>query len=777
EIPTDNRSKVIKELLITERKYVADLEDLQAYSVEVLNNNLLNKNQFYQLFVNLPELLDFQRRFLLSLEAILALPMEEQKIGSLFVQQEPAFTVYEPFCANYKHASKLILSETNKLSKLSNLIEPSYGLPSYLIKPIQRICKYPLLLRELIKYSDATTYPFIEDLKAGEEAIKRVTQNVNEQKRLEENQDMKLALSEQIIDLKNLSFDDFGDLLLHDKFPMSNNNIERDYQLFLFERIMLCCREVQKKKKKKGKEELPQYSLKGNIFIHTIGGVVDTSKPDLQQFGLQVFWKDGNDMETFALNCRNVEQVSMWMGRLEKLIESERTRQRNVNEGLLNPAVRNRMFGQEDMEQNEPDEDVDFSGAGPRGRPRGRSDAYATAEAAAAVTKLFGNPTSASSPNMARSKSIPRNINQTGFQWDNPPPPVPQDYMNRKSTPAAPRGASLQGSQNSIMEGTRVNQRPYSESPAPRGDGRNAARYGANVQSLPANARRPSVNNQSTKEYDDIMASLEQGGLLPVSNTTSSSPKLGRQRPNPISTQFDTSQYQNYNQNAASPTVTNPNAIQQQQSLNGNYQQQRKNESGTPVYRTEAEARMAARMQQAQLQQTSQPQYRTEAEARLMARMQQTTQNSSENRQQYRTEAESRMAARMQQLRVNSTSSLDQQHSSYNIPPPTSPLPAPPRGSNNSQRGSGGSPPAVPALIKVKTHFGSDIFVVAVPSRGCPFQELLSKIERKIRLCGAALPDGRPLQLSYRDKDGDFCLIKSNVDVGIAFEIGAENGV
>src|ERR1700684_261896 len=82
---------------------------------------------------------------------------------SLTVPQEDEFTVYEPYCANYTNASEIMLAEEQNLMVMnfgsSSLIESHFPhqnhnhlinakseLPAFLIKPIQRICKYPLLL-------------------------------------------------------------------------------------------------------------------------------------------------------------------------------------------------------------------------------------------------------------------------------------------------------------------------------------------------------------------------------------------------------------------------------------------------------------------------------------------------------------------------------------------------------------------------------------------------------------------------------------------------------
>ncbi|KAJ3175845.1 hypothetical protein HDU87_005673 [Geranomyces variabilis] len=92
--------------------------------------------------------------------------------------------------------------------------------------------------------------------------------------------------------------------------------------------------------------------------------------------------------------------------------------------------------------------------------------------------------------------------------------------------------------------------------------------------------------------------------------------------------------------------------------------------------------------------------------------------------------------------------------SSSNNPPPT-PI-------------TGGAP-----SVRVKMHYGTDVFVVAVPAT-CSFPELQSKMERKVRMCGgaaaAAVSDGRRFRMRYRDEDGDLIAINDSRDVAMAFE-------
>ncbi|KAJ3392305.1 hypothetical protein HDU92_008536 [Lobulomyces angularis] len=433
----DNRSMVIRELLETERKYVADLDTLYKYSKDVQQNNLLEESELCMLFSNLPDLLRFQSKFLSLMEETFLLPSNEQRIGLLFSQHELNFVVYEKFCANYKKATQFLLQEGHKLNSLKDVIEPFYGLPSYLIKPIQRICKYPLLIKEIIKYSEDKSYPFMDEILIAEDVMKRVTQKINELKRLEENEEIKNSLKEQLINSSNLNMEEFGNLLLHDKFPMVSKSVESDYSLFLFQRIMLCCKpEAPKKKKiKSSKIEIPQFSLRGSIYVSSIGGVQDTSIISQQVFGLKVFWKDGDVMETFALNCKNMEQATLWKSRLETLMEAEKSRRR-ASVYALQQSVRNRVFRVEDDTEDFDyrSRDSGYSSTSGGIRPRGRSDAGDTSSDALYATANYNaSQRSRSRTSYTRSKSQPRTQTIQPL-WDtNNLPPVPVQYRRKNS--------------------------------------------------------------------------------------------------------------------------------------------------------------------------------------------------------------------------------------------------------------------------------------------------------------------------------------------------------
>lgn len=140
-------------------------------------------------------------------------------------------------------------------------------LPAFLIKPIQRITKYPLLLnvrpdspamerpfvadernpsQSLVKATNDSDYTHHDSLALGLLSVKRITDKVNETSRAKENAATKEELKRRVTDWKGHEPEGFGDLLVDDLLTATKGGSERDYHVFLFERMLLCCKDVRR---------------------------------------------------------------------------------------------------------------------------------------------------------------------------------------------------------------------------------------------------------------------------------------------------------------------------------------------------------------------------------------------------------------------------------------------------------------------------------------------------------------------------------------------------
>jgi cell division control protein 24 len=101
-------------------------------------------------------------------------------------------------CANYNSAIKLVLENEAILSGIGS-IDPK-SLQAYLIKPVQRICRYPMILKEIIKLTNPEEYQYYDELLEARDAVGRVTERVNEVQRMEENRLLKISLNSMVED-------------------------------------------------------------------------------------------------------------------------------------------------------------------------------------------------------------------------------------------------------------------------------------------------------------------------------------------------------------------------------------------------------------------------------------------------------------------------------------------------------------------------------------------------------------------------------------------------
>lgn len=158
------REHIIDELVKTERTYVQHLELLQSFKKLVEEKGVITGDNVHDIFLNLNALLDFQRRFLIRVEQTNAQPASEQNWGHLFVLYKDAFKVYEPYIANQKKCEEVAMREFDKLretggsAEMQQMVESPTHLTSFLLKPFQRLAKYPLLLKVCSRFLGILCY-------------------------------------------------------------------------------------------------------------------------------------------------------------------------------------------------------------------------------------------------------------------------------------------------------------------------------------------------------------------------------------------------------------------------------------------------------------------------------------------------------------------------------------------------------------------------------------------------------------------------------------------
>ncbi|NXL56054.1 DNMBP protein, partial [Chordeiles acutipennis] len=181
----EKRSKVIEELLQTERDYIRDLEMCVERIMVPLQQAQVGNIDFEGLFGNIHMVISFSKQLLSTLEA-------SDAIGPVFLAQRAELeSVYRVYCQNHDEAIALLetYEKDEKMQKLFlDLLDSLRGctnyinLGSFLIKPVQRVMRYPLLLMELLN-TTPEAHPDKAPLTAAVLAVKEINVNINEYKR------------------------------------------------------------------------------------------------------------------------------------------------------------------------------------------------------------------------------------------------------------------------------------------------------------------------------------------------------------------------------------------------------------------------------------------------------------------------------------------------------------------------------------------------------------------------------------------------------------------
>eukprot|EP01102_Stenamoeba_stenopodia_P004223 TRINITY_DN1449_c0_g1_i1.p1 TRINITY_DN1449_c0_g1~~TRINITY_DN1449_c0_g1_i1.p1 ORF type:complete len:550 (-),score=136.24 TRINITY_DN1449_c0_g1_i1:62-1711(-) len=175
-------------------------------------------------------------------------------VGDIFLSMAEALKMYTTYCSNYPNAMNLLeILESNKEWQSflaicqSDSKCHSLSLSNFLIKPVQRICKYPLLINELLKCTDPEHSEYTMLHKAREK-IEQVVNYINSKKECAEMLQKAVDIQSDVDGILE------GDLIAPSRRfvregPMvvsksSSNGYtnKEDAQLFLFNDLLILCK-------------------------------------------------------------------------------------------------------------------------------------------------------------------------------------------------------------------------------------------------------------------------------------------------------------------------------------------------------------------------------------------------------------------------------------------------------------------------------------------------------------------------------------------------------
>eukprot|EP00064_Thunnus_orientalis_P002095 superscaffoldBa00000145_g2102 len=291
---------VMRELIETERIYVEELLSvLLGYRAEMDNPALsgplppILRSKRDILFGNMPEIYNFHSR------------------------QKENFQMYECYCQNKPRSEALWrqFSDCAFFQECQKKLEHKLGLDSYLLKPVQRLTKYQLLLKELLKYS--TDCEGTSELQGALTAMLDLLKSVNDSM----HQIAITGYEGEICELgRVLMQGSFSVWISHKKGPTRMKELARfkpmQRHLFLYERALLFCK--RREEHGDGCDKTPSYSFKHCLKMTAVG-ITENVKGDVKKFEI---WYSGRE-EVYVVQAPTVEVKMAWLNELRRILTNQ----------------------------------------------------------------------------------------------------------------------------------------------------------------------------------------------------------------------------------------------------------------------------------------------------------------------------------------------------------------------------------------------------------------------------------------------------------------------
>ncbi|KAF3691351.1 Guanine nucleotide exchange factor DBS DBL's big sister MCF2-transforming sequence-like protein [Channa argus] len=287
---SNRRRHIMTELIETERLYVEELQSImEGYFAELVNSELSHlippslENKRDVLFGNLPEIYEFHNKtFLRELENCAENP---ELVGTCFLKRE-----------------------------CQKKLDHKLSLDAYLLKPVQRITKYQLMLKEMLKCSKSEGMAELEEALA---TMLDIIKSVNDSMHQIAITGFEGNLSELGKLLMQGSFNVWTD---HKKGHSKVKDLARfkpmQRHLFLYNKILLFCKK--REETADGQEKTPSYSFKHMLKMSSVG-ITENVKGDNKKFEV---WYNGRE-EVYIIQAPSIDVKNMWVSEIRKVLTGQ----------------------------------------------------------------------------------------------------------------------------------------------------------------------------------------------------------------------------------------------------------------------------------------------------------------------------------------------------------------------------------------------------------------------------------------------------------------------
>ncbi|KAJ0065615.1 hypothetical protein NL108_013740, partial [Boleophthalmus pectinirostris] len=318
---SNRRRHIMTELIETERLYVEELQSImEGYYSELDNSELSHlippslENKRDVLFGNLPEIYEFHNKtFRGELENCAEKP---EVVGTCFLKRKEELKVYEKYCQNKPRSEVLWRQCGDSLffQECQKKLDHKLSLDAYLLKPVQRITKYQLMLKEMLKCSKGEGCAELEEALA---TVVDIIKSVNDSMHQIAITGYEGNLSELGKLLMQGSFNVWTD---HKKGHSKVKDLARfkpmQRHLFLYDKTLLFCKK--REETSEGHEKSPSYSFKHSLKMSSVG-ITENVKGDMKKFEV---WFNGRE-EVYIIQAPSMDVKNMWVSEIRKVLQGQ----------------------------------------------------------------------------------------------------------------------------------------------------------------------------------------------------------------------------------------------------------------------------------------------------------------------------------------------------------------------------------------------------------------------------------------------------------------------